>query len=132
MLENTIIMKKKIIDFLVLVIIGIINGLFSTGAGQILVFYYIYILKKDTKEAREKSLTLIPVISIPTMFFYLNKSNIEIRNIIVVLLISLIFGTLGNKLMKKINSKILNFVSGLFLIIFSAISLWRLYLWFIF
>ncbi len=128
MLENTIIMKKKIIDFLVLVIIGIINGLFSTGAGQILVFYYIYILKKDTKEAREKSLTLIPVISIPTMFFYLNKSNIEIRNIIVVLLISLIFGTLGNKLMKKINSKILNFVSGLFLIIFSAISLWRLYL----
>lgn len=128
MFENTIIMKKKIINFLVLVIIGIINGLFSTGAGQILVFYYIYVLKKDTKEAREKSLTLIPVISIPTMFFYLNKSNIEIKNIIVVLLISLIFGTLGNKLMKKMNSKILNFVSGLFLIIFSAISLWRLYL----
>lgn len=116
---------KKILDLIALIFVGIINGLFTSGAGQILVFYYIYILKKDTKEAREKSLMIIPIISIVTLFFYIRKSDIDILNALVLIVISIVFGIFGNKVMKKINENILNFISGLFLITFSAISLWR-------
>lgn len=128
MFENNNTMKEKMTNFIALILVGIINGLFASGAGQILVFYYVYILKKDTKEAREKSLMIVPIISILTMLFYIRKSNIEFKNVFILVIISIVFGTIGNLTMKKVNSNVLNFTSGLFLIIISAISLWRMFI----
>lgn len=112
-------------DILIYVIIGTINGLFSSGAGQILMFYLIYILKQDTKKSREFSLTLMPLISVPTFIFYYTKSITDIKTIIFLIIISLSFGFLGNKAMKKINPILLNLMSGIFLVIITSISLWR-------
>ena len=125
-------MKKKIFNFLAMTLVGVLNGLFTSGAGQILVFYYIYILKMDSKEAREKSLITIPIISIVTMLFYIRKSNIDLLNIVLIIIIAIITGQIGNIIMKKINSNLLNTLSGVFLLLFSVISLWRIILWYIF
>lgn len=76
------------------IIVGMINGLFSSGAGQLLVFYMVYILKQDTKSSREFSLILMPLISIPTFIFYCTKSKIDIKMSIILVIISLIFGFL--------------------------------------
>ncbi len=115
-----------IIDYLVLILVGIINGCFSSSAGQILVFYYIYILKINSKEARNYSLSIIPLISIPTLIYYAIKAKINIKIALVLIVISIIFGNAGNKFMKKINSNSLNLISGIILVVFSIINLWRL------
>lgn len=109
-------------------LVGIINGIFTSGAGQILVFYYVYVLKKDTKEAREKSLMIMPIISIISMVLYIRKNNVTLKNIVFLIGISATFGTLGNVVMKKINPTILNIISGLFLIMFSLIGLRRVFI----
>lgn len=128
MYVNNTNMKKKIFNFLAMTLVGVLNGLFTSGAGQILVFYYIYILKMDSKEAREKSLITIPIISIVTMLFYIRKSNIDLLNIVLIIIIAIITGQIGNIIMKKINSNLLNTLSGVFLLLFSVISLWRIIL----
>lgn len=114
--------------YIFFILIGLINGLFTSGAGQLLIFYLVYVLKKDTKKSREFSLIIMPLISIPTFIVYSLKGNIDIFMCIIFILISLIFGFLGNKTMKKINPNLLNLISGLFLIVITGISLWRI-LW---
>lgn len=115
------------IELLFMIITGIINGLFSASAGQILILYYIFIQKQDTVNARNKALTLIPIVSIPTAIFYCIKAKVEIKMCIILALISIVCGLLGNALMKKINPKVLNVISGLTLVILSGINLWRLF-----
>ncbi len=112
--------------YIFFILIGLINGLFTSGAGQLLIFYLVYVLKKDTKKSREFSLIIMPLISIPTFIVYSLKGNIDIFMCIIFILISLIFGFLGNKTMKKINPNLLNLISGLFLIVITGISLWRI------
>lgn len=114
------------IDVLIFILVGLINGLFSSGAGQILIFYWVYLLKKDSKICREKSLMIMPIISIPTFVYYLLKTKINVFQIIVLIIISLIGGYIGNKLMKKINSNVLNLISGVFLVVITGYSLWRM------
>ena len=107
------------------ILIGAINGLFSSGAGQLLIFYLVYILKRDTKLSREYSLTIMPIISIPTFIIYCTKSSIDITMSFIFIVISLVFGFLGNKMMKKVNPNLLNLISGIFLVLITGISLWR-------
>lgn len=113
-------------DAIIYIIVGIINGLFSSGAGQILVFYLIYILKQDTVKSREFSLIVMPIISIVTFILYCFKSNINFVQLIIFVIISIILGFVGSKIMSKINSNILNLSSGVLLVIITAFSLWRL------
>ena len=113
-------------DVLIFVLVGLINGLFSSGAGQILIFYWVYLLKKDSKKCRETSLMIMPIISIPTFVYYLLKIQVDLTQILVLVVISLLGGYIGNKLMKKIDSNILNLVSGIFLVIITCYSLWRM------
>lgn len=114
------------INILIFILVGIINGLFSSGAGQILIFYWVYILKKDSKICREMSLMIMPIISIPTFIYYLLNIQINVIQIITLAIISLLGGYIGNKLMKKIDSKILNLISGIFLVVITSYSLWRM------
>ncbi len=108
------------------IIVGIINGLFSSGAGQILVFYLIYILKSDSVKSREFSLIVMPVISIVTFILYYLKSDVNIIQMIIFVIISIVFGYIGSKIMNKINANILNLLSGLLLVGITIFSLWRL------
>lgn len=114
------------IEILIFILVGIINGLFSSAAGQILIFYWVYILKKDTKKCRQMSLMIMPIISIPTFVYYLLNIEINAIQIIILIIISLFGGYIGNKIMKKMNGNILNLISGIFLVIITSYSLWRM------
>lgn len=113
-------------EIIVYILVGFLNGLFSSGAGQVLIFYLVYISKMDTKKARQMSLMIMPLISIPTFIYYFKKANLKLLDIFIVIIISLICGNVGNKVMKKMNQNILNLVSGLLLVVTVCISLWRL------
>ena len=48
---------------------GFINGLFASGAGQILVFYLVFIKKMDTYKTRAVSIALLSLASIISFCF---------------------------------------------------------------
>ena len=111
-------------DIVANIIIGFTNGIFSSGAGQILLLYYIYFKKYDSKDIRNLSLIIMPLISIPSLIYYFSKIEINAMEIAILSIISIIFGTLGNIIMKKMNSNILNLISGVILVAITAINMW--------
>lgn len=91
---------------------GIINGLFASGAGQIIVFIFIYFLKIETHTARATSVFLMGVVTIFTIIRYLEFIKLNIFHVIVVTISGLIFGVIGSKVMKKLQPDYLNLISG--------------------
>ena len=102
---------------------GIINGMFASGAGQILVFMLIFILKQDTYRSRKLSLFVIGITSILTLLRYIKMVDVNLKEIIIVIITGIIFGTIGTKTMKKINPNILNMISGLLIV---GLSLYKI------
>ena len=102
---------------------GIINGLFASGAGQILVFVLIFILKKDAYKSRKLSVLVIGITSILTLIRYIKTVKTSIKNVLIVWIIGLFFGTIGTKLMKKVDKNILNILSGSLIV---GLSLYKL------
>lgn len=111
-------------DMVANIVIGFTNGIFSSGAGQILLLYYVYFKKYDSKKVRDLSLMIMPLISIFSLIYYFSKIEINIKKIVILCIISAIFGTLGNIAMKKMNSNILNLISGIILVVITAINIW--------
>ena len=102
-------------------IIGFLNGFFTSGAGQILVFYLVFIKKFETHKSRTLSICVLCISSIISLIFLFDFSKIKIFEIIFIAISSILFGVLGTKIMKKINSNILNLISGILLLVLSVI-----------
>ena len=103
--------------YLIGVIVGILNGLFSSGSGQVLVFYLVFIKKLETHKVRALSVATLSIASIIAIFGYNKVVEYDIKNIITLLIISSITGIIGTKLMKKIPSDILNLISGILILL---------------
>lgn len=109
------------------ILVGLLNGLFASGAGQVLVFYLIFILKKETHISRALSVSLLSISSIFAIFGYLKMVELKFSIVISLIIIAIISGVIGTKLMKKIPENILNLISGILIIsltIYKFIS-WR-------
>ncbi len=102
--------------YIVGLITGVLNGLFASGAGQILVFYLIYIIKQETHISRAASVSVLSISSIFALFGYSKIVDFEITKIIILVIVSIIGGVIGSKIMKKIPADILNIVSGVIII----------------
>ena len=106
-------MIKKI---LIGIIAGIINGLFASGGGMILVPAFLYIMKMQDKEARATSVFCILPITAVSSFFYFKANYINWKIVFLCSIGGIIGGYIGAKLLKKINEKYLKFFFILFLI----------------
>lgn len=104
---------------------GIINGLFASGAGQILVFILIFILKQDTYSSRKLSVFVIGVTSILTLVRYVRTVKTSLINVLIVGITGFILGKTGTKIMKKIDENILNICSGLLIAVLAIFKLIR-------
>ena len=102
--------------YFVVFIVGILNALFAAGAGQVLVFYFIYILKLETHKVRALSVAMLSISSVFAIFGYKDIINYETNKVLVLVVISGITGLIGTKVMKKIPSEILNLISGILLV----------------
>ena len=102
--------------YIIGLLVGILNGLFASGAGQVLVFYLIFILKKETHMARALSVAILSISSIFAIFGYSKVVDLQINNIVTLIIIAIISGFIGTNLMKKIPANILNFMSGILIV----------------
>jgi hypothetical protein len=111
--------------YLIGLIAGFINGFFASGAGQILVFYLIFIMKIDSHIGRSVSIAVLCITSIFTIFGLKDVAKFELSKTIIIVIVSLICGIIGSKIMNKIDSKILNLVSGIIVVSLAIYGLCR-------
>lgn len=104
---------------------GVINGLFASGAGQIIVFVLIYFLNVKTHNARATSIFVISIVTIFTLIRYLFSIKLKLVEVVIVAICGLIFGVVGSKIMKKIPADYLNLISGIVISGFAIYSLIR-------
>ncbi len=104
---------------------GFANGFFTSGAGQILVFYLVFILKIDSHVGRAVSIAVLSITSIFSIFGLCRIIDFEFKKIVLLLFISGICGIIGSKIMNKIDSKILNLISGIMIVSLSIYGLCR-------
>lgn len=110
--------------YIIGILVGILNGLFASGAGQVLVFYLIFIKKMDTHLTRALSVSILSISSIFAIFGYTTMVKFDIFKICILIAIAIISGIIGSKLMKKIPANILNLVSGLLI---SSLTLYKMF-----
>lgn len=99
--------------YLVSILCGIANGLFAAAAGQIMIFYLVFILKKEAHKARATSIFCISLVTIISLIGYLKFAKFKFYQVITVVLCGIVFGILGSTVMKKIKSNWLNLLSGI-------------------
>lgn len=110
--------------YVVGILVGILNGLFASGAGQFLVFYLIFIKKMETHVIRALSVSILSISSIFAIFGYMTMVKFDFIKICILVAIAIISGIIGSKLMKKIPSNVLNLISG---ILISVLTLYKIF-----
>jgi uncharacterized membrane protein YfcA len=109
--------------YLVGLICGILNGVFAAGAGQVLVFYLVFVMKLESHMSRGVSISILSISSIIALIGYSKFVNFDIKLVIIISIISLVSGVIGAKLMNKIKSDYLNLISGIVVIVLAIIQL---------
>lgn len=109
--------------YFISLITGILNGLFASGAGQVLVVYLVFVKKIETHIARALSVALLSISSIFAIFGYMNFVDFDFKYILVFGIIAAITGIIGTKIMKKIPADVLNIISGVLII---SLTLYKL------
>ena len=104
--------KKILVGF----IAGIICGLFTSGGGLILVPVFLYILKMEPKQARATSLFCILPMVMVTAILYGNHNFINWQTGILCAIGGIIGGTVGAKILNKIDDKYLRAAFIVFLV----------------
>lgn len=113
-------MKKENISKLKIIFIGIIagiiNGLFATGGGMLLVPFFLYILKLDDLVARATSgFCIVPMVITSGLIYSINE-KVNLKLCILCIIGGIIGGIIGTKLLGKISKKILKILFIVFLL----------------
>lgn len=106
--------------YLIGILCGLLNGLFASGAGQVLVVYLIFCMKKETHLVRAVSVAVLATSSIFAIIGYSSFVDFDIKKVIVLSVIAAISGFVGAKLMKKIPANVLNIISGVLIILLTG------------
>ncbi len=116
--------KKNIFSAILGLLTGFLNGLFGSGGGTILVPALEKFLNFEEHKAHATAIAVILPLSILSAFIYLKGSNLEYLKVIIISIGGMLGGYLGAKFLKKIPSKWLHKIFGIFMLIAS----WRMIL----
>ncbi len=111
-------MKKNIlkISFLGL-FTGLLNGLFGSGGGTLLVPGMIFLLGIEEHKAHATAISIILPLAIMSTFIYFNSGIISFNVTFKVAIGGVIGGYVGAKLLNKIPSNILRKIFAVFMMI---------------
>ena len=108
--------KKMLVGFTA----GIVNGLFASGGGMIIVPALIHLFKIEDTKARATSVFIVlPMVIISGIFYYKNKF-INWKIGLLCGLGGIIGGYLGAKILKRLSKKILRITFTCFLVYVSV------------
>lgn len=95
---------------------GILNGLFGSGGGTIVVPAMIHYLNIDDHKAHATAVAIILPLTVVSSFFYIYNSYIDWSLVIKTAIGGIIGGYIGAKLLKVLPDKYLRKIFGLFMI----------------
>lgn len=116
-MDNT---KLKLI--LIGIFAGLVNGIFGSGGGTIVVPSLIFLIGVEDHKAHATAISIILPLSIISTIVYLLNSSIPIKTSLMVMTGGLFGSFLGAKFLKKIPTNILRKIFGS-VIIYTAIRM---------
>ncbi len=99
------------------IVTGLVNGLFGSGGGTIIVPAMEKVLKVEAHKAHATAIAIILPLSIISTFIYLKDVQSDWMTIIYVSSGGMVGGFVGAKLLKKLSAKWLHRVFGIFMIV---------------
>ena len=100
--------KEAIIGFST----GILNGLFGSGAGTVIVFAMEKFLKKDAKKTHSSAVLIVLMMSLVSSFVYISRGYFDYKLWLYVSIGGIPGGIIGAKLLSKIPKKWLKLIFG--------------------
>lgn len=98
------------------IITGILNGLFGSGGGTIVVPAMVHFLNVDEHKAHATAISIILPLTIISSFFYINSNYVDWNLILKTSIGGIAGGYIGAKLLKVIPAKYLSKIFGAFMI----------------
>ncbi|MBE7054096.1 MAG: sulfite exporter TauE/SafE family protein [Ruminococcaceae bacterium] len=98
-------------------ITGICNGLFGSGGGSVFVPLSQKMLNLETKKSHATAIFIILPLTLISLFFYTKSGYFNFKITLLASVGGIIGGFLGAKLLKKLKSKYVKKVFGIFMII---------------
>ncbi|QQY80514.1 hypothetical protein EDD65_102168 [Keratinibaculum paraultunense] len=111
-------MNTKVLKLISIgVIAGIINGLFGSGGGTLVVPALVFILGIEDYKAHATAISIILPLSIISSFIYLKKDIIQYKIALIVILGGIFGSFIGAKILNKVPTSMLRKVFGSTIII---------------
>lgn len=109
-------MKNTVKTGLIGIVTGLLNGLFGSGGGTIVVPAMERILKVEAHKAHASAIAIILPLSVISAFIYARSGENDWMQILYVSLGGMAGGFIGAKMLKKISARWLHRIFGLFMI----------------
>jgi len=111
-------MKKNILKVSLLgFLTGLLNGLFGSGGGTLLVPGLIFFLKVEEHKSHATAISIILPLAIVSTFIYFKSGIIDFQTTFKVAIGGVVGGYIGAKLLNRIPSSILRKVFAVFMMI---------------
>lgn len=111
--KKTSILKTALIG----VVMGLVNGLFGSGGGTILVPCLVFIMNIEDHKAHATAISIILPISLISSLIYFRYDVVDLSLTLKVAVGSIAGALLGSCLLNKISVNILRKIFGIFMII---------------
>lgn len=96
---------------------GVINGLFGSGGGTLVVPALVFLIRLKDYKAHATAISVILPLTIISTIIYLKNNMIQLDIALIVALGGIIGSFIGAKLLKKVPTKILRKIFGTIIVI---------------
>ncbi len=111
-------MNKDTIKIVIIgIVTGLINGLFGSGGGTIIVPALIFLLSIEEHKSHATAIMIILPLTIISAYIYFKNNIIELNSSIIVMFGGVLGGFIGAKLLNKLSSNSLRKMFGIFMIV---------------
>ena len=97
-------------------ITGVVNGLFGSGGGTIVVPAMIFIIGLDDHKAHATAISIILPLTIISTFIYFKHGILDLEPALLVTIGGVVGSFLGSKLLNKIPGHVLRKIFGIFML----------------
>lgn len=110
-------MKKHLKTSFLGLVTGLVNGLFGSGGGTILIPFLEDKFNVEEQKSHATSIAVILPISIVSSFIYIKNVEVDWKNLLLVILGSVGGGYVGAKLLNKVSGGFIHILFGITMIV---------------
>ena len=110
-------MKKHLETSFLGLVTGLVNGLFGSGGGAILVPFLEKKFEIEERKSHATAISVILPISIVSSFIYFKNVDVDWKNLLLVIIGSIVGGYVGAKILNKISGGFIHLIFGITMVV---------------